>query len=61
MPKDAILLKYEDGDGDHIVFTGDDNLHEAVDMARLSNAPALKLMASRKLPTLPEDTNDASV
>ena len=22
MPKDAILLKYEDGDGDHIVLTG---------------------------------------
>ena len=30
-------------------------------MARVSNSPALKLMASRKLPTLPDDTNDASV
>ena len=30
-------------------------------MARVSNAPALKLVASRKLRTLPEDTDDASV
>ena len=30
-------------------------------MTRVSNAPALKLVALRKLRTLPEDTDDASV
>lgn len=36
----------------------DDSLHEAVDMARASSAPSLKLVASLKLPTLPEDADE---
>lgn len=37
----------------------DESLHEAVDMARASSAPSLKLVASLKLPTLQEDADGA--
>lgn len=37
----------------------DESLHEAVDMARASSAPSLKLVASLKLTTLQEDTDGA--
>ena len=37
----------------------DESLHEAVDMARASSAPSLKLVASLKLPTLQEDADVA--
>lgn len=37
----------------------DESLHEAVDMARASSAPSLKIIASLKLPTLQEDADGA--
>lgn len=40
-----------------LVVGRDDSLHEAVDMARASSAPSLKLVASLKLPTLQEDAD----
>lgn len=38
--------------------TRDDSLHEAIDMARASSAPALKLIASAKLHTLDEGSGE---
>ncbi|CAN0034127.1 unnamed protein product [Ectocarpus fasciculatus] len=59
MPKDAILLKYQDDDGDDIVLSGDDSLLEAVDMARASSKPALVLVATLKLHTLDEHDDES--
>lgn len=43
------------------MYTRDDSLHEAIDMARGSSAPALKLIASAKLQTLEEGDDDNPV
>ncbi|CAM9251243.1 unnamed protein product [Discosporangium mesarthrocarpum] len=50
-----IQLKYLDDEGDEIMLSGDDSLHEAVDMARASGLPALKLVAAIK----PEGDSDS--